>query len=42
MLTNAYETQVVQSLGVRIGPATVAEARRAAATAQAPAARSRR
>src|SRR5829696_8841932 len=23
MLTNAYETQVVQSLGVRIGPATV-------------------
>ena len=22
MLTNAYETQVVQSLGVRIGPAT--------------------
>ena len=26
MLTNAYETQVVQSLGVRIGPATDAEA----------------
>src|SRR4030095_2852261 len=24
MLTNAYETQVVQSLGVRIGPATEA------------------
>jgi hypothetical protein len=24
MLTNAYETQVVQSLGVRIGPATAA------------------
>jgi len=26
MLTNAYETQVVQSLGVRIGPASVTEA----------------
>ena len=26
MLTNAYETQVVQSLGVRIGPAAAAEA----------------
>jgi hypothetical protein len=26
MLTNAYETQVVQSLGVRIGPETDAEA----------------
>ena len=26
MLTNAYETQVVQSLGVRIGPATDASA----------------
>ena len=26
MLTNAYETQVVQSLGVRIGPATEAGA----------------
>ena len=26
MLTNAYETQVVQSLGVRIGPETSAEA----------------
>jgi hypothetical protein len=26
MLTNAYETQVVQSLGVRIGPASAAEA----------------
>jgi len=26
MLTNAYETQVVQSLGVRIGPATDAAA----------------
>ena len=25
MLTNAYETQVVQSLGVRIGPAAAAE-----------------
>jgi Proto-chlorophyllide reductase 57 kD subunit len=25
MLTNAYETQVVQSLGVRIGPETAAE-----------------
>ena len=27
MLTNAYETQVVQSLGVRIGPATDAQRR---------------
>jgi hypothetical protein len=27
MLTNAYETQVVQSLGVRIGPATDAVAK---------------
>ena len=27
MLTNAYETQVVQSLGVRIGPADVASGR---------------
>jgi Proto-chlorophyllide reductase 57 kD subunit len=26
MLTNAYETQVVQSLGVRIGPETAAKA----------------
>jgi len=26
MLTNAYETQVVQSLGVRIGPSAVASA----------------
>ena len=26
MLTNAYETQVVQSLGVRIGPDTAADA----------------
>ena len=26
MLTNAYETQVVQSLGVRIGPDTAAAA----------------
>ena len=26
MLTNAYETQVVQSLGVRIGPATTSNA----------------
>ncbi len=26
MLTNAYETQMVQSLGVRIGPATTAAA----------------
>ena len=30
MLTNAYETQVVQSLGVRIGPATDAAADTAA------------
>ena len=37
MLTNAYETQVVQSLGVRIGPESEAEARRAR---PAPAARS--
>ena len=27
MLTNAYETQVVQSLGVRIGPAEASEAK---------------
>ena len=26
MLTNAYETQIVQSLGVRIGPETGADA----------------
>ena len=30
MLTNAYETQVVQSLGVRIGPDRPARQRRAA------------
>ena len=36
MLTNAYETQVVQSLGVRIGPAGApAEADRAEALAEA-------
>ena len=33
MLTNAYETQVVQSLGVRIGPDDRAEARRSDVTA---------
>jgi hypothetical protein len=32
MLTNAYETQVVQSLGVRIGPAVAAEASQASGT----------
>ena len=36
MLTNAYETQVVQSLGVRIGPAD-ASARAGASLAEAPA-----
>ena len=34
MLTNAYETQVVQSLGVRIGPAEATGASRAEASAQ--------
>ena len=38
MLTNAYETQVVQSLGVQIGPA----ARRQRRARPAPAARSPR
>ena len=33
MLTNAYETQVVQSLGVRIGPAAAGSARDSADTA---------
>ena len=38
MLTNAYETQVVQSLGVRIGPATLgASAEACAAASDAPA-----
>jgi hypothetical protein len=32
MLTNAYETQVVQSLGVRIGPASLTEASAEAGT----------
>ena len=42
MLTNAYETQVVQSLGVRIGPemrreaSASAEAARPAASARSP------
>jgi len=37
MLTNAYETQVVQSLGVRIGPAQAsAEAGGASASAKCP------
>ncbi len=37
MLTNAYETQVVQSLGVRIGPETgEGTATAAAATAKCP------
>jgi len=35
MLTNAYETQVVQSLGVRIGPSTALEAGPAEASAKA-------
>jgi hypothetical protein len=35
MLTNAYETQVVQSLGVRIGPAPSAVEGRADASAEA-------
>ena len=39
MLTNAYETQVVQSLGVRIGPA---EASAEAGTVPAPSVRSAR
>jgi Proto-chlorophyllide reductase 57 kD subunit len=34
MLTNAYETQVVQSLGVRIGPSTELGARPAEASAE--------
>jgi hypothetical protein len=33
MLTNAYETQIVQSLGVRIGPAVNADASASSATA---------
>ena len=36
MLTNAYETQVVQSLGVRIGPETNAEGANAAAGSKCP------
>ena len=40
MLTNAYETQVVQSLGVRIGPAAEAASaprrQRPAAAARSP------
>ncbi len=32
MLTNAYETQAVQSLGVRIGPETTGDAASAAST----------
>ena len=35
MLTNAYETQVVQSLGVRIGPASQRHAGRPAPEASA-------
>ena len=35
MLTNAYETQVVQSLGVRIGPAEAAGASHTEASAEA-------
>ena len=35
MLTNAYETQVVQSLGVKIGPAEGASASQAEASAAA-------
>ncbi len=41
MLTNAYETQVVQSLGVRIGPAEL-QRRRARRAARVPSARSPR
>jgi hypothetical protein len=37
MLTNAYETQVVQSLGVRIGPDSAAGAAGAATSASASA-----
>ena len=36
MLTNAYETQVVQSLGVRIGPETTAAASDASTGAKCP------
>ena len=36
MLTNAYETQVVQSLGVRIGPETRRQTRRARPAGQCP------
>ena len=36
MLTNAYETQVVQSLGVRIGPEAKAEAANASAGSKCP------
>ena len=36
MLTNAYETQVVQSLGVRIGPDDWATARRARPAPKCP------
>src|SRR5688500_8771170 len=37
MLTNAYETQVVQSLGVRIGPASGGEASQSGAGCPCPA-----
>ena len=36
MLTNAYETQVVQSLGVKIGPSAQASSERPEATAKCP------
>jgi hypothetical protein len=36
MLTNAYETQVVQSLGVRIGPPATASTTDAGAAAKCP------
>ena len=36
MLTNAYETQVVQSLGVRIGPDTGASAEAGGASSKCP------
>ena len=36
MLTNAYETQVVQSLGVKIGPSAQASSERPEATAKSP------
>ena len=42
MLTNAYETQVVQSLGVRIGPADASAGASGASQLRRPAVRSPR